>query len=103
MPDLSWIVAFRNALVHGCRTIDDALVWEVATTRVHALLESLDLLVVGAPETEIPVSSCSNPATSLETSAPVSSTRQIPDSRQQPIADSPQVREVVGIYAIEHE
>lgn len=36
VPDLSRVVAFRNILVHGYATIDDALVWEAATTQVKA-------------------------------------------------------------------
>lgn len=43
--DLPRIVAFRNVLVHGYATIDDAIVWEVATTRLGSLVELLaDLL-----------------------------------------------------------
>ncbi len=34
ITDLARIVAFRNVLVHGYAQIDDALVWEVASTRV---------------------------------------------------------------------
>ena len=37
VPDLARIVAFRNVLVHGYAQIDDALVWEVASTRVPGL------------------------------------------------------------------
>lgn len=50
VPDLPRIIAFRNVLVHGYATIDDALVWEVATTRVNALVASLDQLLGEAPE-----------------------------------------------------
>lgn len=50
VPDLSRIVAFRNVLVHGYATIDDALVWEVATTRVSALMDTLERLLEQAPE-----------------------------------------------------
>ncbi len=50
VPDLPRIVAFRNVLLHGYATIDDALVWEVATTRVIALVASLDQLLGEAPE-----------------------------------------------------
>ncbi len=41
MPDLARIVAFRNVLVHGYAQIDDALVWEVASTRVPELTSVL--------------------------------------------------------------
>lgn len=37
IPDLARIVAFRNVLVHGYAQIDDALVWEVASSRVPDL------------------------------------------------------------------
>jgi uncharacterized protein with HEPN domain len=50
VPDLPRIVAFRNVLVHGHATIDDALVWEVATTRVHGLVDSLERLLSEAPK-----------------------------------------------------
>ena len=43
--DLPRIVAFRNVLVHGYATIDDAIVWEVATERLPMLIALLgDLL-----------------------------------------------------------
>jgi len=41
VPDLARIVAFRNVLVHGYAQIDDALVWEVASTRVPELTDVL--------------------------------------------------------------
>jgi uncharacterized protein with HEPN domain len=45
IEDLPRIVAFRNVLIHGYATIDDAIVWEVATTRLSGLVELLtDLL-----------------------------------------------------------
>lgn len=45
IEDLPRIVAFRNVLIHGYATIDDAIVWEVATTRLSGLIELLtDLL-----------------------------------------------------------
>ena len=39
VPELARIVAFRNVLVHGYAQIDDALVWEVASTRVPELTD----------------------------------------------------------------
>lgn len=45
IPDLARIVAFRNVLVHGYVQIDDALVWEVASTRVAELTAVLDGLL----------------------------------------------------------
>ncbi len=35
------IIAFRNVLIHGYATIDDAIVWEVATQRLPGLIELL--------------------------------------------------------------
>jgi uncharacterized protein with HEPN domain len=45
IPDLRRIVAFRNVLIHGYATIDDALVWQVLSTRVPALDEVLNRLL----------------------------------------------------------
>jgi uncharacterized protein with HEPN domain len=44
IPDLARIVAFRNVLIHGYATIDDRLVWEVATERVRPLVGAIDAL-----------------------------------------------------------
>jgi len=45
IADLPRIVAFRNVLIHGYASIDDAIVWEVATSRVVPLIAALtDLL-----------------------------------------------------------
>lgn len=45
IPDLPRIVAFRNVLVHGYASVDDRLVWQVATERVQPLIALLtDLL-----------------------------------------------------------
>lgn len=45
--DLRRIVAFRNVLIHGYATIDDAIVWEVATARLGDLTETLARLLEG--------------------------------------------------------
>lgn len=37
VPDLSRIVAFRNILIHGYATVDDALVWQVLVDQVPVL------------------------------------------------------------------
>lgn len=37
IPDLPRIVAFRNILIHGYATVDDALVWQVLTERLPEL------------------------------------------------------------------
>jgi uncharacterized protein with HEPN domain len=50
VPDLPRIVAFRNVLVHGYATIDDALVWEVATKRVDVLVGSLEHVLAQVPK-----------------------------------------------------
>lgn len=46
--DLRRIVAFRNVLVHGYATIDDLIVWEVATERLGDLTETLARLLEDA-------------------------------------------------------
>jgi uncharacterized protein with HEPN domain len=37
LPDLLRIVAFRNILIHGYATVDDALVWQVLEERLPEL------------------------------------------------------------------
>ena len=38
IDDLPRIVAFRNVLIHGYATIDDPIVWQVATDRIGGLI-----------------------------------------------------------------
>lgn len=45
IDDLGRIVAFRNILVHGYATVDDRLVWDVATGRTASLVATLDELL----------------------------------------------------------
>jgi uncharacterized protein with HEPN domain len=45
VPDLPRIVAFRNLLIHGYAAIDNRLVWEAATERVHPVIAVLDDLL----------------------------------------------------------
>lgn len=45
IADLARIVAFRNVLVHGYSSIDDRLVWEIATERSAPLVETLSRLL----------------------------------------------------------
>jgi uncharacterized protein with HEPN domain len=45
IPDLPRIVAFRNLLIHGYASVDDQLVWEVATERAGPLLDLLNELL----------------------------------------------------------
>jgi uncharacterized protein with HEPN domain len=47
IPDLDRIVAFRNVLVHGYASVDDRVVWEVATERTERLVETLGRLLEG--------------------------------------------------------
>lgn len=47
IEDLPRIVAFRNVLIHGYATIDDAIVWQVATDRIRGLIEVLADLLEG--------------------------------------------------------
>lgn len=41
IPDLPRIVAFRNILVHGYASVDNALVWQLLTDRLPALAAAL--------------------------------------------------------------
>lgn len=45
VPDLGRIVAFRNILIHGYATVDDALVWQVLTERLPGLADVLRRLL----------------------------------------------------------
>ncbi|SDF89019.1 Uncharacterized conserved protein, contains HEPN domain [Lentzea fradiae] len=45
VPDLRRIVAFRNILVHGYASVDDALVWQVLTEKRPQLEEQLRQLL----------------------------------------------------------
>ncbi|WP_406688742.1 DUF86 domain-containing protein [Saccharopolyspora sp. ID03-671] len=45
IPDLARIVSFRNILIHGYATVDDALVWQVLTDRLPALSDVLRKLL----------------------------------------------------------
>ena len=42
VPDLPRLVAFRNILIHGYATIDSAIVWEFATSKVDGLIAAVD-------------------------------------------------------------
>jgi uncharacterized protein YutE (UPF0331/DUF86 family) len=45
VPELRRIVAFRNILIHGYATVDDALVWQVLTEKLPGLERTVrDLL-----------------------------------------------------------
>ena len=45
VPDLARIVAFRNILIHGYATVDDALVWQVLIERLPGLADALRRLL----------------------------------------------------------
>jgi uncharacterized protein with HEPN domain len=45
IEDLPRIVAFRNVLIHGYATVDDAIVWEAATTRLRSLVDRITALL----------------------------------------------------------
>lgn len=47
IPDLPRIVAFRNILIHGYASVDDALVWQVLTEKRPQLEEHLRQLLAG--------------------------------------------------------
>lgn len=49
VPGLARIVAFRNVLVHGYASLNDRLVWEVATEQAPALIVLLGDLLEGQP------------------------------------------------------
>ncbi|QUF08124.1 DUF86 domain-containing protein [Actinosynnema pretiosum subsp. pretiosum] len=48
IPDVNRIVAFRNILIHGYASVDDALVWPTLTDKVPVLETALDGLLDGA-------------------------------------------------------
>lgn len=45
IPDLPRIVAFRNILIHGYATVDDALVWQLLIEKLPALQDVLQALL----------------------------------------------------------
>jgi uncharacterized protein with HEPN domain len=45
IPDLPRMVAFRNILIHGYATVDHAIVWDVAITRLPGTIALLDSLL----------------------------------------------------------
>lgn len=45
IPDLPRIVAFRNILIHGYATVDDALVWQVLVDKLPTLQQALTELL----------------------------------------------------------
>jgi uncharacterized protein with HEPN domain len=45
IPELARIVAFRNLLIHGYATVDDALVWSLATEKLADLVGVLNGLL----------------------------------------------------------
>jgi uncharacterized protein with HEPN domain len=51
IPSLRLVVDMRNRLIHGYDSVDDSIVWLVATQRIPALRERLDGLLRDAPPT----------------------------------------------------
>jgi uncharacterized protein with HEPN domain len=49
IPELPRVVAFRNILIHGYATVDDLLVWQLASGRLPTLEQALRALL---PEDE---------------------------------------------------
>jgi uncharacterized protein with HEPN domain len=47
IPELRRIVAFRNLLIHGYASVDDAVVWRTAKDDVPALRETIAALLAG--------------------------------------------------------
>lgn len=45
IPELPRIVAFRNILIHGYATVDDALVWQVLIDKLPSLQQALTALL----------------------------------------------------------
>ncbi|MDQ3404512.1 MAG: DUF86 domain-containing protein [Actinomycetota bacterium] len=45
VPELPRIVAFRNILIHGYGTVDDALVWQVLAEELPILTRTLGELL----------------------------------------------------------
>ena len=53
IPDLRRIVAFRNILIHGYATVDDALVWQALTEKLPDLAKTVrDLLMSIGPRND---------------------------------------------------
>ena len=50
VPDLRRVVGLRNVLIHGYTSVDDQLVWQVATERAPELLGVLRELLAGAAD-----------------------------------------------------
>jgi uncharacterized protein with HEPN domain len=47
IADLGRIVAFRNILIHGYATVDDAIVWQVLIEKLPALQSNLRSILDG--------------------------------------------------------
>lgn len=45
VPELAKIVAFRNVLIHGYATVDDALVWGTVEAKLAPLIDCLKALL----------------------------------------------------------
>lgn len=47
VPDYRRVIAFRNVLVHGYASVDNRLVWEIATSKLPGLLKTAKGLLEG--------------------------------------------------------
>jgi uncharacterized protein with HEPN domain len=45
VPDAPRLVGFRNRIIHGYDDVDDAIVWEVATTKLASLRKQVSTLL----------------------------------------------------------
>lgn len=45
VPELGRIMAFRNILIHGYATVDDALVWQLLVDKLPGLRQALNKLL----------------------------------------------------------
>jgi len=45
IPELRRIVSFRNILIHGYATVDDALVWQMLIDKLPGLQQALNELI----------------------------------------------------------
>jgi uncharacterized protein with HEPN domain len=53
VPNLREIIGFRNVLIHGYATVDDARVWQITETSLPCLRQAVSALLaeLGPPDT----------------------------------------------------
>mgnify|MGYP001191842878 CR=1 FL=1 len=47
IPEIHRIVGLRNRLIHGYDSVDDELMWDLLQTKLRALTQLLDAVLVG--------------------------------------------------------